>query len=371
MNYRKLINKSKRIVIKIGSQLLAKNGDIDEEFISDISSQIKELKDKGKEVLIVSSGAILAGTKKLKLKRKPETISEKQAVSAVGQAYLMQIYDRIFSKRELTVGQVLLTLEGLRDRKRYNYARQTLEKLLELDVIPIINENDTVAVEEIVFGDNDFLAAHVSLLINADILIILSTAGGVYTDDPSKEGAELLKEIKDIDEVIRYAKTTKSEFGSGGMRSKLEAAKIAVSHSIPVVIAPKKKSIIKNIMLNEKLEGTFIYPEKKKKISSKKSWLALLSYVKGRVVIDKGAEEALRKGKSLLPAGIKELEGIFSKKDVVAVVNEEGTMIGKGIVNYNHRELKKIIGKKSEEVEKILGRKAQEVIHRDELVLFN
>ncbi len=364
------VKKARRIVVKIGSQLLEKDESIDEDFIKDLSNQIKNLKDRDVEILIVSSGAILAGTKKLGLKRKPKTISEKQAVSAVGQAYLMQIYDRIFSTKNLTVGQVLLTLEGLRDRKRYNYARQTLEKLLEFEVVPIINENDTVAVEEIVFGDNDFLAAHVSLLINADLLIILSTAGGVYTGDPLKEEAKLLKEIKSIDSVIQYAKSSKSTFGSGGMRSKLEAAKIAVSHSIPVIIAPKENSILKDI-LEGKIKGTFIYPEEKRRVSSKKSWLALLSYAKGRVVIDKGAEEALKRGKSLLPAGVKSVEGIFSKKDVVAIVNEKGITIGKGIVNYNYRELKRIVGKKMSEAEKILEKKVQEVIHRDNLVLFS
>ncbi len=371
MDRKKAVENAKKIVIKIGSQLLEKKGDIDTEFIEDLSSQIKELKEKEIEFLIVSSGAILAGIKKLKLSRKPQTISEKQAVSAVGQAYLMQIYDKIFTKKQMNVGQVLLTLEGLRDRKRYNYARQTLEKLLELDVVPIINENDTVAVEEIVFGDNDFLAAHVSVLVDADLLIILSTAGGVYTGDPLKEEARLISEIKDVEKALNYAKSTRSKYGSGGMRSKLEASKIATSHGIPVIIAPKQKNIIKNLILKKENIGTYIYPQTDKKISSKKSWLALLSYAKGRIIVDKGAEKALKEGKSLLPAGIKSVEGIFSKKDVVAILNEEEELIGKGIVNYNYRELKKIAGKKTTEIEKITGKKAQEAVHRDNMVIFS
>ncbi len=366
---KQIVKKAKKIVVKIGSQLLEKAGDIDIEFIENLSNQINHLKNR--EFLIVSSGAILAGIKKLKLKRKPQTISEKQAVSAVGQAYLMQIYDKIFSKNNLNVGQVLLTLEGLRDRKRYNYARQTLEKLLELDVIPIINENDTVAVEEIVFGDNDFLAAHVSVLVDADLLIILSTAGGVYTGDPLKEKAKLIPHITDIEQALAYAKSTKSKYGSGGMRSKLEAAKIATSHGIPVIIAPKKENILQDILENQKEIGTFIHPQIEKKVSSKKSWLALLSYARGRIIVDKGAEKALKSGKSLLPAGVKTVEGIFSKKDVVAILNEEEELIGKGIVNYNYKELKKIAGKKTKEIESILGKKAQEVIHRDNLVIFS
>lgn len=371
MEKENLLQNPKRIVIKIGSQLLEKKGDIDKQFIQNLAKQIKILKESDREVLVVSSGAILAGIKKLKLQRKPQTISEKQAVSAVGQAYLMQIYDKIFSKYGLNIGQILLTLEGLRDRKRYNYARQTLEKLLEFDVVPIINENDTVAVEEIVFGDNDFLAAHVSVLINADIFIILSTAGGVYTGDPLKEKVSLIKEIRDIEEALSFAKSSKSKYGSGGMRSKLEAAKIAASHSIPVIIAPKEEDIIEKLLIKKEDIGTFIFPEKSKKFSSKKSWLALLSYAKGRIIVDRGAEKALKEGKSLLPAGIKEVEGIFSKKDVVAILNEEGELIGKGIVNYNYRELKKIKGKKSQEVEKILGKKAIEVIHTDNMVIFS
>ncbi len=364
----KLIEKAKRIVIKIGSQLLEKNNNIDLEFIQNLSQQIEKIKKERKDILIVSSGAVLAGVKKLKLKEKPKTVTEKQAVAAVGQAYLMQIYDNYFSKNHLNIGQVLLTIEGLRERRRYVLAKNTLEKLLELDVVPIINENDTVAVEEIVFGDNDFLAAHVSVLTNADLLIILSTAGGLYTSDPSDNKAELIKEIKDIDEALKFAKASKSKFGTGGMRSKLEAAKIATSHSIPVIIAPKMNNILLKLLEGEKI-GSFIYPEKKKK-SLKKSWLLTLSAPKGKIIIDEGAEKALREGKSLLPAGIKEVEGIFNKKDVVAIENTSGKIIGKGIANYSYKELKKIKGKKSSDVEKILGKKFTEVIHRDNLVLF-
>ncbi len=361
------LKKAKKVVVKIGSQILEKDGSIDTDFLKNLSENIKLLKNK--DILIVSSGAVLAGSKKLGLKQKPKSITEKQAVASVGQAYLMQIYDRIFSEKELIVGQVLLTVEGLRERKRYILAQNTLNKLVDMGVIPIINENDTIAVEEIVFGDNDFLAAHVSVLFDADLLIILSTAGGVYTGDPKQESSKLLKEIKNIDDVIKFAGASTSKFGTGGMRSKLEAAKIAVSHRIPVVIAPKKEDILLKIVSGN-LEGSFIYPEEGEKLSRKKSWLKLLSAPKGRIIIDKGAEKALRSGKSLLPAGIKDVEGIFYKNDVVAIVNEEGKIIGKGIVNFNYRDLKKIKGKRSSEVEKTLGIKFTEVIHRDNLVVF-
>ena len=368
MERRQYIEKAKRIVIKIGSQLLEKDNDIDTEFISDLARQISLLKDK--EIIIVSSGAVLAGVKKLKLPSRPKNITEKQAVASVGQAYLMQIYDKFFSEYNLIIGQVLLTIEGLQERKRYLYAKETLNKLLEFNVVPIINENDAIAVEEIVFGDNDFLAAHVSLLTDANLLIILSTAGGLYTDDPSNPDAKLIEEIKvDVDQALNFAKSSKSKFGSGGMRSKLEAAKIATQHSIPVIIAPKKKDIIVDILSGNKI-GTFIHPHKAKKVSSKKSWLELLSYPKGKLIVDAGAEKALKAGKSLLPSGIKEVEGIFNQKDVVAIANEEGNIIGKGIVNLGYKEIKKIKGLKTEKAKEILGKDVEEVIHADNIVIF-
>ena len=367
MEKSQLIKNANRIVVKIGSQLLEKNNSIDTQFIENLAENIAQNSDK--EFIIVSSGAVLAGVKKLGLKQKPVSITDKQAVASVGQAYLMQIYDRIFSKYGKNIGQILLTIEGLRERKRYVLAQNTINRLLDMEVVPIVNENDTIAVEEIVFGDNDFLAAHVAVLTNADLLIILSTAGGVYTGEPGEEGTQLIEEIKDVSQALQYAGTSKSKFGTGGMRSKLEAAQIATSHGIPVIISPKKEDIISQTLAG-RITGSFIYPEKSKKLSRKKSWLKLLSAPKGRIIIDRGAEEAIRKGKSLLPAGIKDFEGIFSKNDVVAILNEEGKIIGKGIINYSYKEIEKIKGKKSSEVENLLNRKFTEVIHRDNLVVF-
>ncbi|MBK3331691.1 glutamate 5-kinase [Persephonella atlantica] len=369
MDRKQAVKNTKRAVIKIGSQLLEKNGQIDTDFVKNLSSNIKHLQSRGIEPVIVSSGAVLAGVKKLGLKKKPTSITEKQAVASVGQAYLMQIYDQIFSENGQIIGQILLTIEGLRERKRYVLAQNTINKLIEMGVIPIVNENDTIAVDEIVFGDNDFLAAHVSVLIGADLLVILSTAGGVYTKSPEEEDSQLILEIKEIDKALQYAKASTSKFGTGGMRSKLEAAKIAVSHQIPVVIAPKEKDILLKIFDGE-LAGTFIHPQKERKLTKKKSWLKLLSAPKGRIIVDKGAEKALKEGKSLLPAGIIDVEGIFSKNDVVAIVSEEGQIIGKGIVNYSSKELKKVKRKKSSEVERILNKKFTEAIHTDNLVVF-
>jgi len=366
---RELLNRVKRIVIKLGSQTIGSDNGIDEEFIKNLAKQIRILKEQGKEVLIVSSGAVLAGLIKLGQKEKPKTITEKQALASVGQAYLIQIYDKIFSENGLYIGQILLTIEGLRERKRYILAQNTINKLLEMGIVPIINENDTVGVEEILFGDNDFLSAHVSVLANANLLIILSTAGGLYTGEPNSPNSELIKEIKNIDDVISFAKSSKSKYGSGGMRSKLEASRIATSHGIPVVIAPKRENVILSILNGEEV-GSFIYPYKTQVQSKKKSWLKLLSEPKGRIFIDDGAVKALRNGKSLLPAGIREVEGIFNKKDVVAILNEDGEIIGKGIVNYTKEELKRIKGLKSKEVEALLG-KSTEAVHRDDLILLD
>ena len=364
----KLLKDTKRIVIKLGSQTIAYENRIDEEFIDNLAKQVKILKDEGKDIIIVSSGAVLSGIIKLKHTGKPKDITEKQALASVGQAYLIQIYDRIFSKYSLNIGQILLTIEGLQERKRYILAQNTLNKLLDMGIIPIVNENDTVGVEEILFGDNDFLASHVSILSNANLLIILSTAGGLYTDDPSNPNSKLLTEIKNLEEALKYAKSSKSKFGSGGMRSKLEASQLATSHSIPVVIAPKKNNIIIEI-LNNKSVGTFIYPELNIKKSRKKSWLEILSAPKGKIIIDEGAEIAIKNGKSLLPAGVKEVEGIFNKKDAVAIENLEGNIIGKGIIEYNYKEMKEIKGFKSEEIKNILGY-FKEAIHRDNMIVF-
>lgn len=358
---------ARRVVIKIGSNLLEKDNDIDVSFISDIAKQIHSLKDR--EFIIVSSGAVLAGIKKLKLSSKPKTITEKQAVASVGQANLIQVYDSIFSRYGITIGQMLLTVEGLQDRKRYIYAKNTLNKLLEFNVVPIINENDAIAVSEIVFGDNDFLAAHVALMSDANLLIILSTAGGLYTDDPSNPDAKLIDKIEDIDRAIGYAKASKSTYGSGGMRSKLEASKIASDHGIHVVIAPKRENIITDILSGKQI-GTTILPSKKERVKKRKSWLKLLSSTSGKLYIDQGAKKAIVSGKSLLPSGIKDVEGYFKSKDVVAISDLEGNIIGKGIVNFDYKDLNKIKGLKTDQASQILGKKVEEVIHTDNMVIF-
>ncbi len=368
LNKKELLNKAKRIVIKLGSQIIASDEKIDENFIENLAKEIRTLKNREKEIILVSSGAVLSGIIKLGLNTRPKTITEKQALASVGQAYLIQIYDKIFSEKNLNIGQILLTIEGLQERKRYILAKNTIMKLLEMDIIPIINENDTVGVEEIVFGDNDFLASHVAVLTDADLLIILSTAGGLYTSDPTDENSQLITEIKDIKEALKYAGSSKSKYGTGGMRSKLEASQLATVNGIPVVIAPKKENIISSILEGEDI-GTFIYPQNRK-VSKKKNWLKILSAPKGKVIVDRGAEKALMEGMSLLPIGIKDIEGIFNKKDVVAIENLDGKIIGKGVVNYNYKDLKKIKGLKSSEVEKLLG-KFTEVIHRDNLVIFD
>lgn len=360
------VSRAKRIVVKIGSQILQKEDCLDRDFIENLGKDIYHNRER--EFIIVSSGAVLAGIKKLGLSSKPKTITEKQAVASVGQASLIETYDGIFSKIGLTIGQMLLTVEGLQDRRRYIYAKNTLNKLIEFGVVPIINENDAIAVSEIVFGDNDFLASHVSLMSDTNLLIILSTAGGLYTDEPANPNSKLISQIEDVDDALFYAKASKSTYGSGGMRSKLEASKIASDHGIPVIIAPKMEDVLSKILSGEDI-GTYVKPSTKRG-SQKKSWLKLLSYPKGKIYIDKGAEEAVKSGKSLLPSGITEVEGVFKSKDVVAIADVEGNIIGKGIVNFDHKELSKIKGLKTVKATEILGKRVNEAIHIDNMVIF-
>lgn len=359
------VSKAKRIVVKIGSQILQKDDFLDRDFIDSLAEDI--LSNREREFIVVSSGAVLAGIKKLGLTSKPKSITEKQAIASVGQATLIETYDDIFSRRGLIIGQMLLTVEGLQDRRRYLYAKNTLNKLIEFGVIPIINENDAIAVSEIVFGDNDFLASHVSLMADANLLVILSSAGGLYTDDPSNPDSRLIPQIEDVDEAISYAKASKSTYGSGGMRSKLEASKIASDHGIPVIIAPKMDRILSKILSGESV-GSYIKPGKGSQ--RKKSWLKLLSYPKGKVYIDEGAYVAIKSGKSLLPSGIKDVEGIFKAKDVVAIADSEGNIIGKGIINFDNKELSLIKGLKTTKATEVLGKKVTEVIHIDNMVIF-
>lgn len=362
----------KRIVVKIGSNLLASaEHGLNTKRLHTITKDIADVVDKGCEVIIVSSGAIAAGLKKLGLKEKPRDIRLKQAAAAIGQSSLMWAYEHSFANFNKKVAQVLLTRDDVTNRVRYINAKNTLLTLLSYSVIPIINENDPVAIDEIKFGDNDFLASLVSGLVEAEMLVILSDVEGLYTKNPEQEGARLISYVDEITtEIEKMAGGERSAVGTGGMYSKLLAAKQAVNYGIPVVIMSGKKSGLLTRLLDGEKVGTYFKPQQEK-ISSKKGWIAYGLKSKGMIYLDEGAVKALTMhGKSLLPSGVTKIEGQFNIGDAVSCLTQEGRKIAKGLTNYSSDELLRIKGKKTSEIEGVLGYKySDEVIHRDNLVL--
>lgn len=364
----------KRLVVKIGSNILASgNEGLDTKRISTIARDVAELHDTGYNIVLVSSGAVAAGMKKLELKEKPKTVKLKQAAAAVGQSSLMWAYERSFGEYNKKVAQVLLTRDAFDDRKKYINAKNTLLTLLSYNVIPIINENDTVSTDEIRFGDNDFLASLVASLIEAERLIILSDVDGLYTDDPKKaKHAEIISVVEEITPALihKAGKAGGSVVGTGGMYSKLLAAQRAVNHGIIVHIISGRKGGLMKAHIDGKDCGTLFQP-KREKLSSRKGWIAYGSRSKGTIVIDDGAIKALTQGgKSLLPSGIITVAGNFETGDAVYCLDSDGTRIAKGLMNYSSAEIDKIKGKRTAEIEKILGYKySDEAIHRDNLVL--
>ena len=363
----------KRLVVKIGSNILAegKKG-LDTKRISAIAMDIAGLHHSGYDVVIVSSGAIAAGMVKLNLKEKPKDIKLKQAAAAVGQSHLMWAYERSFAEYGKKVAQVLLTRDDFADRKRYINAKNTLLTLLLYKVVPVINENDTVATDEIKFGDNDYLASLVAGLVEAERLVILSDVEGLYTEDPKRNPrAKLIEYVEEITpELEAKAGGAGSAVGTGGMYSKILAAKRAVSHGIMVnIISGRKEGLIRSLLEGDHF-GTLFKP-KEEKLSSRKGWIAYGSRSKGSLIIDEGAVKALLQGgKSLLPSGITSVEGDFDTGDAVYCLDDKRERIAKGLTNYSSSEIEKIKGKKTSEIEKTIGYKySEEVIHRDNLVL--
>lgn len=362
-----------RLVIKIGSNILAYgNEGLDMKRISSIACDISELQNKEYDIVIVSSGAIAAGMKKLGLTEKPRDIKLKQAAAAIGQSNLMWAYEKSFGDFGKKVAQVLLTRDDFSDRKKYINSKNTLLTLLSYKVIPIINENDTVATDEIKFGDNDHLASLVTGLIEAERFVILSDVDGLYTEDPKHSAkAKLIEYVEEITpELLLTAGKAGSAVGTGGMYSKILAAKRAVNHGITVHIISGRKEGLLTSLINGKSCGTTFKP-KKEKLPSKKGWIAYGSRSKGNLIIDDGAVKALVEGgKSLLPSGIISAEGKFEIGDAVFCLDSKGNRIAKGLINYSSAEIEKIKGRKTSEIEKLLGYKySDEVIHRDNLVL--
>jgi len=363
----------KRIVLKIGSSLVAsRESGLDHRRLDSLAQEIAELKAGGREAVIVSSGAVVSGLDKLGIQQRPKSLPIKQAAAAVGQSRLMWAYEKAFETQGLKVAQVLLTQDDLGDRKRFLNSRNTLTTLLALEVIPVVNENDTVVTEEIRFGDNDNLAGLVAHLIEAQLLVILSDVEGLFTDDPRRfSDATLIPVVKKVDgEILRLARDTETEEGTGGMRSKVLTAQKMSRYGVSTVIASGRRTGILMDILKGIPVGTLFLPEAGRR-NSRKHWIAFSSRTKGRILLDSGAVEALlMKGKSLLPSGVVAVEGRFEAGDAVACLDPKGREVAKGLVNFSSTDLKKIKGAKTAELVEILGRKDyDEVIHRDNLVI--
>ena len=367
------VKKVRRIVVKIGSNIIASADEgLDTTMIDRISGDISIIASEGSDVVIVSSGAVAAGMKKLGMKTKPTDIRFKQAAAAVGQSSLMWAYEKAFAGNGKKVAQVLLTREDFADRKKYINSKNTLMTLLSYCIIPVINENDTVATDEIKFGDNDNLASLVAIMIEADHLFILSDVDGLYEEDPrSNPQAEIISSVEEITPGIeRLAGDAGSGVGTGGMYSKVLAAKKATAHGIAVNIINGKKPGLLIPAVEGQHYGTCFRP-REDRLSQRKGWIAYSSRSKGSVILDEGAVSAVSAGsKSLLPSGIISVEGTFEVGDSVYCLSVKGKRIAKGLINYSSADLKKIMGRKTSEIEGLLGFKySDEAINRDNLVL--
>lgn len=367
MKRQDLIKKAKRIVIKIGTRVIThSDGTLDFAQIEKLAGDIAFLKQKGLQIIIVTSGAIGAGIARFGLNKRPEDLSQLQACAAVGQSELMHRYSEVFKKKGFIVAQVLLTAPDLRSRMRYLNARNTVFSLLERNVIPIVNENDTVGVDEIKFGDNDRLSALVTNLIQADLLVMLSDVSGLY-DDKGK----LIKEIDKITNGIeKFCKKKETMLSTGGMITKIEAAKIVARAGEATIIANgREENVITDIFRGRNI-GTFFSPLGSG-LAGKKRWLAFFTKAQGDITIDKGAKEALvKKGKSLLASGVVKVKGNFKIGDVVCVKDLNSQEFARGLVNYSTDEINKIKGLKTSQIHDILGYKIHdEVIHRNNIVI--
>jgi glutamate 5-kinase len=370
----------KRIVIKVGTSTLTDaQGCVDRGYIADLAAQIAALTRQGREVLLVSSGAIRAGKEALARTRHltpkaaiGNALPFKQACAAIGQGVLMHSYQEAFEWRNVPCAQILLTRDDLGDRKRFLNARNTLHTLLELGVVPIINENDTVAVEEIKFGDNDTLAALVATLIEADLLIILSDIDGLYDRLPTEPDASLISTVTRIDSAIAaLGGEATSGMGTGGMRTQIEAARIALSAGIRTVIAHGRQEKVLADIIGGTSVGTTFLPSEADKLSARKRWIAHSPRSQGAVWVNAKAKDSLRqRGGSVLAAGIVGVSGAFGAGDLVELCDEAGNVFGRGLTNYAATEVRRVLGLRSEQFEIILGyRGSDEIIHRDNLVL--
>ena len=364
------LKNSKIIVIKIGSSLLIdENKKIRKKWLSEFSKDIKDLLNQNKRIIIVSSGAIAMGCKKLNLSKKNLKLDKSQAVASIGQIELMNLFTETFLKNKINISQILLTLEDTEQRRRALNAKRTFENLFQLNFVPIVNENDSIATSEIKYGDNDRLASRVAQISSADSLILLSDVDGLYTTNPKiNKNAKLIKEIKNIDKNIEQISTKSvGEHGTGGMKTKIDAAKIcqlsgcimAIANGLP--LRPIKKIIEKN-------NCTWFLP-KISKLDARKKWIISSISPKGQLIIDDGAKEALTKGKSLLAAGIKKVLGKFNKGDHIKIIDKDYKEFARGLSSFSSDEVLKIMGHHSNKIQDLLGYISKsEVVHKDDMV---
>ena len=363
------LKNSKIIVIKIGSSLLVNNKkEIRKKWLSSFAKDIKKLKTRNKKIIIVSSGAIALGCKKMNYEKSNLKLDKSQAIASVGQIELMNLFSQTFSKFKLNISQILLTLEDTEERRRSINAKRTFENLFELDYIPIVNENDTIATTEIKYGDNDRLASRVAQITNADTLILLSDVDGLFNKNPKLfKDAKLIKKVNDFKDLKDINIKGKTEFGKGGMNTKIEAAKICNLAGCNMIIA--NGLYLNPIDQIEKKNNCTLFISKISKLQARKKWIISSVSPKGELTIDEGAKKALINGKSLLAAGIKKVSGKFNKGDHIKIIDIKRNEFARGLSSFSSEEIIKILGCHSNEIGKILGYISKsEVVHKDDMV---
>lgn len=373
MNNRRLhFERARRVVVKIGSNVLTAAGGLNLRVLRQIARQVSRLMDEGREVILVSSGAMASGIRKVGLDRRPEALPQRQAVAAVGQAGLILEFEKAFERHGRLAAQILLTAEDLVSRKRYLNARNTLNTLLGWGIVPVINENDTVSVEEIKLGDNDHLAAMITLLMDAGLLVVLSDIDGLFDEDPrANPHARLIPVVRVVNRATEQAAgRMPGPFGTGGMLSKINAARKVNAAGVPMVIARGGTPDILLKLFRGEEHGTYFVP-RREKLTSRKSWIAFSLKPKGELAIDAGARAAVvGRGKSLLPSGITAVRGDFSVGAPVELRGADGEPVGVGLVNYSAADIRRIMGLKTQHILQVLGAKPyDEVVHRDNLVV--
>ncbi len=364
------LKSSKIIVIKVGSSLLVnKNKKIRKKWLLSFAKDILKLKMQNKKIIIVSSGAIALGCIKIKYNKKNLKLDKSQAIASIGQIELMNLFSNTFSKYKLNISQVLLTLEDTEERRRSLNAKRTFENLFELNFVPVVNENDTIATSEIKYGDNDRLASRVAQITNADTLILLSDVDGLFTKNPKHfKDAKLIKKVENLNEDLKDINLKgNNELGSGGMNTKIEAAKICQLSGCNMIIAnglhsnPIQKIVVK--------KNCTIFLSKISKLDARKKWIISSISPKGELIIDEGAKKALKIGKSLLAAGIKKVNGKFEKGDHIKILDKKHKEFARGLCSFSSKEVEKILGHHSREIKRLLGYTAKsEVVHKDDLV---